>query len=332
MTINRTLTFGFVPHSFDGSSYYRVWLPIRHFQQESHHRVFAAKPGSFEADAEQVREFDALGFQRPAGREGARMLEKLVGHTKLVYEVDDDMLNATTAGIPSLVSKQLRESVKRCVRLCDMVTTTNEYLADTLRPYNDNIKILPNHIKAGMLDIVRPQRDKVTIGWAGGTSHLGDMVTVMDPLRKVLDDNPDVEMHFMGTDLSPLVKHECRFSPWKSDVGDYYKQVDFDIAIAPSEDTLFNRSKTWIRALEMGALGIPIVAQNRLPYSDYVIDGKTGFLVNTEEEWYDRITELINDPDMRAEMGAAARVQASEWTIEEGWKKWEAAYEHAAQG
>jgi outer membrane protein OmpA-like peptidoglycan-associated protein len=90
---------------------------------------------------------------------------------------------------------------------------------------------------------------------------------------------------------------------WQQDVGDYYKGVDFDIAIAPSADQLFNRSKTWIRALEMGALGIPIVAQNRLPYSDYVIDGVTGFLVNTEEEWHDRLTELINDPEMRAEMG-----------------------------
>ena len=163
MTINRTLTFGFVPHSFDGSSYYRIWLPVSHFQQESHHRVFAAKPGSFEASAEMARDFDAICFQRPAGREGALMLEKLVGHTKLVYEVDDDMLNATTAGIPSLVSKQLRSSVKRCLRLCDMVTTTNEYLADMIRPYNDNIQILPNHIKAGLLDMVRPQDRKSVV-------------------------------------------------------------------------------------------------------------------------------------------------------------------------
>jgi glycosyltransferase involved in cell wall biosynthesis len=332
MTSNRTLTFGFVPHSFDGSSYYRVWLPCKHFQTESHHRIFVAKPGTADVTAEQAREFEAIAFQRPAGREGAKMLEQLVGHTKLVYEVDDDMLNATTAGIPHLVSRQVRDSVKRCLRLCDMVTTTNEYLAETIRPYNDNIRILPNHVKAGLLDMQRPVRDRLTIGWAGGTSHLGDMVTVEVPLRNVLDDNPDVDMHFIGTDLSPLVKHECRFTPWKSDVGDYYKGIDFDIAIAPSEDSLFNRSKTWIRALEMGALGIPIVAQNRLPYSDYVIDGKTGYLVDTEAEWEQRLNELIHDADMRAEMGAAGREQASGWTIEEGWRLWESAYEHAANG
>ena len=275
---------------------------------------------------------DVLIFQRPAGKEGARMLEQLVGRTRLVYEVDDDMLNATSSGLPHLVSEQFRESFKRCLGLCDMVTTTNEYLADTIRPYNDNIVILPNHVKAGLLDMVRPQRDRLTIGWAGGTSHLWDMMTVADPLRHVLDDNRDVDMHFMGYDFSPLVGRQCRWSVWEPDVGDYYKGIDFDIAIAPSADQLFNRSKTWIRALEMGALGIPIVAQNLLPYSDYVIDGKTGFLVNTEAEWQDRLTDLIHDADMRAEMGAAARDRASQWTIEEGWTLWQAAYEHAANG
>jgi glycosyltransferase involved in cell wall biosynthesis len=156
------------------------------------------------------------------------------------------------------------------------------------------------------------------------------MRTVEAPLRNVLAANPEVDMHFIGTDYGPLFDSEYRFSPWASDVGDYYKNIDFDIAIAPSFDNPFNRSKTWIRALEMGALGIPIVAANRLPYSDYVIDGKTGYLVDTEQDWEDRLTDLIHDDAMRAEMGAAGRGQAAGWTIEEGWRLWQDAYEHAA--
>jgi glycosyltransferase involved in cell wall biosynthesis len=260
------------------------------------------------------------------------MLESLAGRCKLVYEVDDDMLNVESHGLPHLDNDQLRSSVKRCLRLCDMVTVTNEYLAEIVRPYNDNIRILPNHVKRGLLEMQRPQRDRLTIGWAGGTTHLGDMYRIATPLTNVLVANPDVDMHFVGADFAPLVGYRSRWTPWKSDVGDYYKGIDFDIAIAPSEDTVFNRSKTWIRALEMGALGIPIVAQNSLPYSDYVIDGKTGFLVDTEQEWEDRLNELIHDPEMRAEMGAAAKEQAALWTIEEGWTKWQDAYEHAVKG
>jgi len=170
----------------------------------------------------------------------------------------------------------------------------------------------------------------LTIGWAGGTSHLVDMVEIEEPLREVLTDNPAVGMHFIGHDLSPLLRGlraRARWTGWQQDVGAYYKLVDFDIAVAPSADIPFNRAKTWLRALEMGAMGIPVVAANRLPYSDYVIDGKTGYLVNTPEEWRSRLNDLIHDEAMRAEMGAAGKEQAAGWTIEDGWKLWESAYE-----
>ena len=270
-------------------------------------------------------------MQRPAGRAGTHLLEQYMGHgIKLVYETDDDMLNVDSSGLPHLHAEQARESVRRCLRLVDMVTVTNEYLADTIRPYNDNIRVLPNHVKAGLLTLARPKADRLTIGWAGGTSHLVDMVEIEEPLREVLTDNPAVGMHFIGHDLSPLLRGlraRARWTGWQQDVGAYYKLVDFDIAVAPSADIPFNRAKTWLRALEKGAMGIPVVAANRLPYSDYVIDGKTGYLVNTPEEWRSRLNDLIHDEAMRAEMGAAGKEQAAGWTIEDGWKLWESAYE-----
>jgi glycosyltransferase involved in cell wall biosynthesis len=331
----RTLTIGCVPHNTDGSGYYRFYLPFHHLGLNSFH-ITAAAPPSEVPTVEQLDGVDVLALQRPAGRAGTRMLERMIGHgTKLVYDTDDDMLEVDSSGLPHLHDEQSRESVRRCLRLVDMVTVSTPYLAETIRPYNDNIVVLPNHIKASLLSHVKPKTDRVTIGWAGGTSHLVDMIEIADPLRAVLNDNPEVGTHFMGFDFSPLLGAELRkrsrWTRWLHDVGAYYKLIDFDIAIAPSADIPFNRSKTWIRALEMAALGIPIVASNRLPYSDFVIDGKTGFLVNSDEEWRTRLNELINDPEMRAEMGAAAKEQAAGWTIEEGWKLWQDAYERAVE-
>lgn len=327
----KTLTIGGAAHAPDGSGYYRIYLPFTHLGNNSRHMVGVVPPDAPAAlGPGDVEGLDVLVLQRPAGRAGTRMLERLVGRVKLVYEVDDDMLQVDPSGLPHLHDEQFRETVRRCVRLCDMVTVSNPYLAETLRPFNDNIVILPNHIKAGLLTLARPRHDGLVIGWAGGTTHLVDMVTAADPLREVLEANPDVDMHFMGVDFSPLLKRQCRWSSWKRDVGEYYKGIDFDIAVAPSADIPFNRSKTPLRALEMGALGVPVVASNRAPYADYIIDGKTGFLVSTDDEWRTRLTDLIHDADMRAEMGAAAKEQASGWTIEEGWQLWESCYEGAA--
>lgn len=331
-----TLQIGAIPHSYDGSSYYRIWLPFTHLEERSHHITQILPPGSRMPGPRDIQDVDVVVFQRPAGKAGARMLENLIGQgAKLVYEVDDDMLNVDSSGLPHLYDDRAREGVRRCMRLCDMVTTTNEYLADTIRPYNDNIRILPNHVKASLLDqplAKKPDPSKVTIGWAGGTSHLIDMVEIEHSFADVLEHNPNTEAHFIGFDFSPLLaglRSRCRWTRWEPDVGDYYKHIDFDIAVAPSADIPFNRAKTWLRALEMGALGIPIVASNRLPYSDYVVDGKTGFLVNGFAEWRERLNELVNDPELRAEMGAAGKEQAAQWTIEEGWRLWEQAYESA---
>jgi hypothetical protein len=327
----RTLTIGGVAHAPDGSGYYRFYLPYKHLGQNSHHIVGMAPPGQQPPlGPDEVQGLDVLVLQRPAGRNGTRQMERLVGHVRLVYETDDDMLQAEQSGLPHLFDEQTREGIRRCLRLSDMVTVSTPYLAEQVSPYNENVRVLPNHVKPGLLEMQRKRRDQLVVGWAGGTSHLVDMVTVAEPLRRVLDANPQVDMHFMGFDYSPLVQRQCRWSPWQADLGEYYKRVDFDIAVAPLADVPFNRSKSPIRALEMGALGIPIIAANLLPYSDYVIDGKTGYLVSSEDEFEQRLKELIHDPDARAELGAAGREQAGGWTIDKGWRLWERAYEHVA--
>jgi glycosyltransferase involved in cell wall biosynthesis len=75
------------------------------------------------------------------------------------------------------------------------------------------------------------------------------------------------------------------------------------------------------------ALGIPVIASDTPAYRDLVVDGVTGYLVRTRDEWEDRLTDLVNDEAMRTEMGAKGRQVASGWTIQQGWKLWRDAYE-----
>jgi glycosyltransferase involved in cell wall biosynthesis len=286
------------------------------------------------SDAE-LSQIDVLAMQRPAGKPGVRMMEQVQGKTAMVYETDDDMLQVDPSGLPHLYDEKMRSTIRRCIRLADMVTVSTPYLAEQVEPYNDNVVVLQNHINGELIsESERWQKElsgdrPLTVGWQGGTSHLMDMVTVADPLRRVLEDNPDVQMHFAGFDYSPLVKRTCRWSTWEQNVWDHYRSTShFDIAIAPLADHPFNRSKSHLKALEAAAMGTPIVASDSLPYRDFVIDGKTGFLVSSEEDWYARINELIHDADMRAEMSVAAREVARGWQIQEtGWRLWESAYE-----
>jgi glycosyltransferase involved in cell wall biosynthesis len=144
-------------------------------------------------------------------------------------------------------------------------------------------------------------------------------------------------MHWIGHDLAPLLydywplrRGTSRYTPWHDDVGDYYKAVDFDIAIAPLADVPFNRAKSHLKALDAAARGIPIVATDMEPYREFVRDGETGYLVRTAAQWKARLTELINDEAARAEMGAAAKKVAEGYTMQGNWHLWEQAYVKAA--
>ena len=173
------------PHEADGSGYYRFYLPYKHLARGVPHRVMLPEPGTkFTPNQDQVGELDVIAVQRFMGGDGVMLAERWTGRVKLVYETDDDMLRPDTgAGLAHLHDEKTRETFKHCVRLSDMVTVSTEPLAEQMRQYNPNVTVLPNFVHGDMLYIDRPRRDKVTVGWSGGMSHLGDWMEVTDPLR-----------------------------------------------------------------------------------------------------------------------------------------------------
>jgi Glycosyl transferases group 1/Methyltransferase domain len=320
------------PHQADGSGYYRFYLPYKHLARGVPHRILLPEAGTkFTPNAAEVAELDVIVGQRIMGTDGILLWERWTGRVKLIYETDDNILDAdTSTGLAHLHDIHIQETFKHCLRMSDMVTVSTEPLAEVMRRYNPTVRVLPNFIHGDMLYLDHPKADRVTIGWAGGMSHLLDWTEVSDPIRDVLAAHDDVDMHFVGIDYSPLLKRTCRYTPWKVDVWDYFKTIDFDIGLAPLADTPFNVCKSHIKALEYMALGIPVVASDVPAYRDLVVDGVTGFLVRTEDEWFCRLTELINDEAMRTEMGAKGREVAAGWTIQQGWKLWRDAYEEVA--
>jgi glycosyltransferase involved in cell wall biosynthesis len=337
---DRVLTAVGIPFAPDGSGYYRMYLPFKHLAANSRH-VFAIPPPGRRIDPptpQDLEDVDVLVMQRPAHPYGARQFDRLAGHVARVYETDDDILTMEPSNDPFATDPRGPESVRYCLRRAEMVTVSTPYLAELYAPFNSNIRILPNFIRAELLDMPRKRRDRVTVGYQGGKSHLVDLCAVQDELRDVLDANPDVDLHMIGEDFTPLtwvrrphLEERCRFTRWSDDVGDYYRAVDFDIAIAPLADRPFNRAKSHLKALEAAARGIPIVAQDMEPYREFVRDGETGYLVRTGEEWSKRLTDLIHDEAARDEMGAAAKKVAEQYTMQGNWQLWQDAYEEAAR-
>lgn len=312
---------------FEGGGYYRIRLPLDELAKHGHETSYEPARSDLGTGGADIVVGQLIGgFNYPAVIHS--WWRRMFRSAKLVYELDDNPfeIECHNPAVMAYGHPASQDSIAHCIEVASLVTASTEPLADAMRKYNQNVVVLKNRIDEHMLSVERPRRDKITIGWAGGASHVEDIKICAHGLRKTLERQSDVEAHFIGPDFTGVIRHPMRHTPWCEKTTDYYRIIDFDIGLAPLAPSVFTQSKSHIKALEYAALGIPVIASDVAPYRDFVIDGVTGWLVRYEHEWATRLRDLINDEAMRTEMGAKARQVAAEWTIQKGWQEWEAAY------
>jgi len=212
-------------------------------------------------------------------------------------------------------NRKRHEIFTRCLELADLATTPSKHLADVFREHNENVLVWPNCLDFRYWKPYRARRsdpDFVRIGWHGGISHYEDWHSVTKPLRKVIRRNKKTKLIIFGSafpaTLKGFPKKRMEWCQW-CDVKMFpfvLAWLQFDIGICPLLPNEFSRCKSAIKFAEYGALGIPVVASDCPPYSDAIKPGRTGFLAGDDEDWVEALEELINDPDRRREVGAAA--------------------------
>lgn len=251
-----------------------------------------------------------------------------------VYEIDDDLWNihASNKQAEQLTKPEVQAQIDASIRAADAVTVTTNHLAEIVSRLNPNVFVLPNCVDQTLLAHQRPRRERVTVGWAGGSSHDNDFDSVRKELANFLRRNPAVDMHFVGANHGTRVgRPDARHTGWSLNLVDYMHNLDFDIGIAPLAAHVFNRSKSDLKVLEYATVGIPVVASDYGPYRESVQHGVTGFLVRHPHEWGKYLRALVNDGAMRTEMGENARRWAATRTIQGNAYRWAAVY-HIVSG
>jgi hypothetical protein len=314
----------------NGCGMYRIQLPMQALAELGHRTAHAQRmPPSVRDNPDTV-----IVGQRVCNPGPSVTWQKLAADgRKLIYEIDDDLWNidaSSPAAHAFFARPEIRANMQRNIEVAAAVTVTTEPLADVVRQWNPNVHVVPNAVPDWLLDHQPPQRDDgiLTIGWGGSATHEMDFAEIAGPLRKHLNRSWDTEFHCLGTNYARwmrLPENRVRFSPWVPSVDDFLRTIDYHVGVMPLRPHLFNQSKSALKALECGALGIPVVASAVRPYEDYVLDNVTGYLVRRDHQWSAFLRALAAEPAMRAEMGMAARLQAAEHTISRRAALWEKA-------
>ena len=247
---------------------------------------------------------------------------------KVIYEVDDylhGVRKIKSHRNKIAFSKKQLPMFEACMRACDAMICSTEWLANRYRKFNPNTYVCRNSIESKRYaEFSLPQRDTINIGWAGGEGHLESVKAWVPAVERVLDETPKARFISIGLPVAKLLDRpkQCVSLPFIAVENFPGALCNFDIAIAPAGRGGFFQGKSDLRFLETGALGIPLVA-DPFVYTD--IDHEwNGMLAESPEEVYAELAKLVADEELRENIGSSAKSYVTEFrSIENAVDNWE---------
>lgn len=235
---------------------------------------------------------------------------KTYSNARRVYELDDYLIsvpkqNEHLRNLPADMERLIRQGTS----LCDRLVVSTDALANAMSSMHHDIRVVPNtlspHLWTG-LNSRRRTSVKPRVGWAGGTSHAGDLRIIAEVIRELAD---EVEWVFFGMcppDLRPYL-HEFYSTVDMQAYPARLASLNLDLALAPLEYHIFNDCKSNLRLLEYGACAYPVICTDTQAYRGDL--PCTRVATNTTQEWLQAIRMHLADPDASYRMGDA--LQAS---------------------
>ena len=202
------------------------------------------------------------------------------------------------------------------------VTTTTTFLKQKLQERGKEVFLIPNMLSDE--DVFATQKlnkkinraEKVDIGYFSGTkSHDKDFSVVEKSLLRVLADYPQTRLVIagplvLGVAFSKFSERIIRL-PFASRKKHFQNIASVDINIAPLEvGNSFCEAKSELKFFEAGIVGIPTVASSTQTFRESINQGVDGFFASDQEEWYNYLSQLIEDVSLRQSVGHSARETA----------------------
>jgi GT2 family glycosyltransferase/glycosyltransferase involved in cell wall biosynthesis len=279
----------------------------------------------------QVNRFSIFIFHHATQTNKLDKFVKKLNQTKKVLIFDTDDLNfdkkifqQTEAyqHLNALEKKQYTDGLGNFLlknKSVKFVTTTTNFLANRLQTYGKHTFKVVNKLSQSDLKRAKLARQKnnkefgkITIGYfSGSKSHDRDFATITDVLLVILEENEKVQLYLMGA-----LKLDQRFDKFKTRIKhksfvarkNYFQEVArCDITIAPLEiGDAFCESKSELKFFESASVKVPVVAAGTQVFREVIRNGVDGFVANSEKEWYEKLSILIQNKALREKIGKKA--------------------------
>lgn len=233
---------------------------------------------------------------------------RLIGKP-VIYDFEDAVYLKDFKGRNSFLNL-LRCSYKfyDILKLSAQVIVCNNYMKDFVFDYNRNVTVIPTSIDTDtfLLKEFTSVNAVPVIGWIGSHTTL----YCLDYLRQALINlsrEHDFVLKIIGGGKDFAIPGVRVINEEWSLANDVKNFQELDIGIYPLPLDERAMAKTPFKTIQYLSVGVPAVVSRVGGNNDIIQDGVNGFLVSNEKEWFDRLSLLIKNADLRKRMGLAGR-------------------------
>ncbi len=223
-------------------------------------------------------------------------------NARIVFDLDDAVY----------LEAHVAPKIAALLRITAVVIAGNDFLAGYARQFNDNVVVVPTVVNTDEYQpvpaLAKAKDAPLVIGWIGNDPNRGDfqeMKPVLDWLGKQYG-NEVVLRVISGRPLAMETAVTQQFVPWQLETA-LTELQKIDIGIMPLLDNAWTRGKCGFKLIEYMALGLPVVASPVGVNGEIVQHSQNGFLADDPVSWQNYLTLLIEDAELRRQMGLSAR-------------------------
>ena len=298
------------PADLYGCGHYRVIQPFNALKE---HGAIVGMQSMGPLDLPTLERYrpDVIVLQRMVGEEKVEHIRRLNRFSSAfkLFELDDYLPGVPMKSVhrQHFAPNDMNRHLRRALGNVDRLVVSTDRLGEALNHLNGDVRIAKNCLDPLWwrgLSSRRRRSAKPRVGWAGGSSHTGDLETIADVVRELAD---EVEWVFFGMCPEKLRPYISEFHSGVP-IAQYpakLASLDLDLALAPVEQNLFNECKSNLRLLEYGICGFPVIASDVYCYQG---DLPVTRVKNRHADWLNAIRMHLADLDAAARQGDALKL------------------------
>lgn len=269
-------------------------------------------------DLFRIRSADIVYCHMYATPLGSSLAERIVRRLarRLIYDIEDNVaLQPQKVANPNALVRLLRGTGKFrfLIREADHVIASSPELAGQCRDLNRRHKA--TYITSSLDSdrfVPRSERKKgpIVIGWTG-TFSSRPYLDLIAPVLRQLAVQRDFRLRIIGNFDYALEGVDLEVLRW-SESQEVAQLQGIDIGLYPLPADDWVSGKSGLKAITYMMMGIPCVASDVGTTPLIVVDGETGFLARSDEDWLKILRNLIDDSALRERIGRRARAEAVE--------------------